>query len=99
LLGGYVEHFFRVDVPKLELNEDAVFHALFRAAPDPDAILGAPLKSALHVAIDSIAARYRYWSGVAQTRAFVIEHGVERALQQIASAVETPAAEAMNEHE
>ena len=38
--GGALDTFFRTDLPRLELSDDAVFHALLRGAPDLDRELG-----------------------------------------------------------
>ena len=56
LEGGYVEAFFRNDVPRLELAEDAVYHALVRSAPDLDRELGEPLARAATDALTALAA-------------------------------------------
>ena len=50
--GGYVEAFFRNDVPRLELAEDAIYHALYRSAPDLDREVGDPLAQRRHRCAD-----------------------------------------------
>jgi tetratricopeptide (TPR) repeat protein/GTPase SAR1 family protein len=88
LAGGYIESFFRNDVPKLELNVDAVFHALFRGAPDLDRQLGEPLAAASTNVIRSVATRIAYWGEVANGRVFVLEAGILRALDEIGEALD-----------
>ena len=60
LRGGYVEQFFRNALPKLDIAEDAIFHALYRDAPDVDALIARPLDAfsqrVLEVVIDQLAA-------------------------------------------
>ncbi|MBL9013637.1 MAG: dynamin family protein [Myxococcales bacterium] len=85
LEGGYVEAFFRNDVPRLELAEDAVYHALVRGAPDLDRELGEPLSRAATEALAALAARIDHWGAVVDVQAFDLEVGIGRALE-IASA-------------
>ena len=81
LEGGYVEAFFRNDVPRLELAEDAVYHALVRGAPDLDRELGEPLERAATDALSALAARLEHWGAVIDVHAFDLEVGVGRALE------------------
>jgi len=81
LEGGYVEAFFRNDVPRLELAEDAVYHALVRGAPDLDHELAEPLERAATDALTAIAARLAHWGAVIDVHAFDLEVGVGRALE------------------
>jgi Tfp pilus assembly protein PilF/GTPase SAR1 family protein len=81
LEGGYVEAFFRNDVPRLELAEDAVYHALSRAAPDLDRELGEPLARAASDALTALARRLEHWAAVIDVHAFDLEVGVGRALE------------------
>jgi tetratricopeptide (TPR) repeat protein len=81
LEGGYVEAFFRNDVPRLELAEDAVYHALVRGAPDLDRELGEPLARAATDALTTLAARLDHWGAVVDVRAFDLEVGISRALE------------------
>ena len=87
LQGGYVEAFFRNDVPRLELSEDAVYHALVRGAPDLDHELGDPLTRAATDALTTLALRIDHWSAVVDVQAFDLEVGVGRALEIAASRV------------
>ena len=79
--GGYVESFFRNDVPRLELAEDAIYHALYRASPDLDREIGEPLTRAGSDALDAIAARLEHWAAVVDVQAFDLEVGLGRALE------------------
>jgi tetratricopeptide (TPR) repeat protein/GTPase SAR1 family protein len=81
LEGGYVEAFFRNDVPRLELAEDAVYHALIRGAPDLDRELADPLERAASEALDALASRLAHWGAVLDVQAFDLEVGVGRALE------------------
>jgi tetratricopeptide (TPR) repeat protein/GTP-binding protein EngB required for normal cell division len=81
LEGGYVEAFFRNDVPRLELAEDAVYHALVRNAPDLDHELGEPLERAATDALTALADRLAHWGAVIDVHAFDLEVGVGRALE------------------
>ncbi len=81
LEGGYVEAFFRNDVPRLELAEDAVYHALVRGAPDLDRELGEPLARAATDALTALAGRLEHWGAVVDVQAFDLEVGITRALE------------------
>ena len=85
LEGGYVEAFFRNDVPRLELSEDAVYHALFRGAPDLDRELGQPLARAATEAFAALARRLDHWGAVVDVQTFDLEVGVGRALEHVAA--------------
>jgi len=81
LEGGYVEAFFRNDVPRLELAEDAVYHALVRGAPDLDREIAEPLERAAIDALTAVADRLAHWGAVIDVHAFDLEVGVGRALE------------------
>jgi tetratricopeptide (TPR) repeat protein/GTPase SAR1 family protein len=81
LEGGYVESFFRNDVPRLELAEDSVYHALVRGAPDLDRELGEPLERAATEALAALARRLEHWGARVDVQAFDLEVGVGRALE------------------
>ena len=85
LEGGYVEAFFRHDVPDLDLSEDAVYHALVKNAPDLDHELGDPLTRAASEALATLARRLDHWSAVVDVQGFDLEVGVARALELAAS--------------
>jgi tetratricopeptide (TPR) repeat protein/GTPase Era involved in 16S rRNA processing len=83
--GGYVEAFFRNDVPRLELAEDAVYHALVRGAPDLDRELAEPLARAASDALAALAGRLDHWGAVVDVLAFDLEVGIARALELAAA--------------
>ena len=87
LAGGYVEAFFRVDLPKLELTEDAVYHALIRGAPDLDSELATPLARAGETAIGAVSARLQHWAGVADVTAYDLEISLIQLLDQMSAAL------------
>jgi tetratricopeptide (TPR) repeat protein/GTP-binding protein EngB required for normal cell division len=87
LEGGYVESFFRNDVPRLELAEDAIYHALYRAAPDLDRELGDPLARAASDALDALARRLEHWGAVVDVQTFDLEVGISRALEIVAARI------------
>jgi tetratricopeptide (TPR) repeat protein/GTP-binding protein EngB required for normal cell division len=81
LEGGYIDSFFKNDVPRLELSEDAIYHALYRSAPDLDHEIGEPLERAAVEALGAIAGRLDHWCAVAGVQALDLEVGVARALE------------------
>ena len=81
LEGGYVDSFFRNDVPRLELSEDAIYHALYRSAPDLDHEIAEPLEKAAVEALHAISGRLDHWSAVASVQAYDLDVGVVRALE------------------
>jgi len=81
LEGGYIDAFFKNDVPRLELAEDAIYHALYRSAPDLDHEIGEPLERAAVEALTAIAGRLDHWCAVAGVQALDLEVGVARALE------------------
>ena len=85
LEGGYVDAFFKNDVPRLELAEDSIYHALYRSAPDLDLEIGEPLEKAAVEALSAIAARLDHWSSVADVQALDLEVGVARGLELASS--------------
>ncbi len=93
LEGGYVDAFFRRDLPKLELGEDAVYHALFRDSPDLDAATAVPLAAAGSAALDRLAERFDHLADLAELVALDLEVGPARALAALAdrlAALEPP---------
>jgi Tfp pilus assembly protein PilF/GTPase SAR1 family protein len=85
LEGGYVDAFFRNDVPRLELSEDSVYHALVRGAPDLDRDIAAPMERAVTEVMAALAHRLDYWSGVVEIVEFDLEIGLGRILSDISS--------------
>jgi hypothetical protein len=82
--GGSIESFFRNDVPRLELAEDAVYHALIRGAPDLDRQIALPLARAGGDAIAAVAARVDHWGGVADVLAYDLDVSLVRTLEELA---------------
>jgi len=89
--GGYVDAFFRSDLPKLQLDEDSVYHALFRSSPDLDNEIATPLLAAGQHALDALAERLTHWAGVAEVMAYDLEVGAARTLAAIDEAGRGPA--------
>jgi tetratricopeptide (TPR) repeat protein/GTPase SAR1 family protein len=85
LEGGYIDAFFKNDVPRLELAEDAIYHALYRSAPDLDHEIGEPLERAAVEALTALAGRLDHWCAVAGVQALDLEVGVARALELASS--------------
>ncbi len=82
--GGYVANFFRHELPKLELVEDAAYDALVRGSPDLDAELALRLATAGTTAISALGDRLAHWADVAEVMAYDVEVGVGRALDELA---------------
>lgn len=85
LEGGYVDAFFRRDLPKLDLVEDAVYHALFRDSPDLDSATAVPLATAGSAALERLAERLDHMAELAELGAFDLEIGPARALAELAA--------------
>lgn len=83
--GGAIDTFFRVDLPRLELTEDAVFHALYRGAPDLDRELGGSLAGACGAAIRAVHARLEHWAAAADVRAWELAVGARDLLDDVAA--------------
>ena len=69
----------------LELAEDAIYHALYRSAPDLDREVGDPLAHAATDALTALALRLDHWRAVVDVRMFDVEVGVVRALEILGS--------------
>lgn len=85
LRGGFVDHFFRSDLPKLELNEDAIYHALFRAAPELDAEISVPLANAGGRLLGELARRLEQLAGLADVDATEMDGGLGQALAKLSA--------------
>jgi tetratricopeptide (TPR) repeat protein/GTPase SAR1 family protein len=88
LEGGYVDAFFRRDLPKLDLEEDAVYHALYRDSPDLDAAIAVPLAAAGGAALDRLADRLDHMAELAELAALDLEIGTGRALAALGQRLE-----------
>ncbi|RMH45061.1 MAG: hypothetical protein D6689_00795 [Deltaproteobacteria bacterium] len=88
LRGGAVDRFFRDALPKLQLTEDNVYHALYRDAPDLDAELGEPLARAGADALAALADRLDALAAVADAAAYDADAGTLAAIEAIARATE-----------
>jgi len=83
LEGGMVDNFFRRDLPKIGLDEDSVYHALYRDSPDLDAAIAVPLAETGAQALDRVADRLAHLAERAEVRAFDLEVGIARALERL----------------
>lgn len=83
LAGGFVGKFFEVRLPKMSLDEDSVFQALFHDAPDLDTEIALPLARAGTLALQTLSQRLVHWSGVAEVLAYDLESGLLRALDSL----------------
>jgi tetratricopeptide (TPR) repeat protein len=81
--GGYVESFFKNDLPRLELAEDPTYHALVKAAPDLEREIAVPLARAGAAALDALAERLRHWAAVADGATYDLDVGIGRALDSV----------------
>jgi hypothetical protein len=85
LEGGYVESFFKNDLPRLELAEDPTYHALVKSAPDLEREIATPLTRAGAAALEALAARLRHWAAVADVVTYDLDVGISRALDSAAT--------------
>lgn len=79
LAGGVVDAFFRNDLPRLALEPDTVHHALFRAAPDLETLVAAPLARAGQLALGDAADAIERAAQRHDVAAYTLEIGLERA--------------------
>jgi hypothetical protein len=82
LRGGYVSTFFSRDLPKIELDEETIYQALYHASPDLDAIIALPLAHAVADALSGLADRLEHLADVADLHGFDLDVGIVRALEQ-----------------
>jgi len=90
LVGGYVESFFRNDLPRLELAEDPTYHALIRSAPDLEREVALPLARGGAGALEAIARRLEHWAGVADAASYDLDVGIIRALDSVTARLAGP---------
>jgi hypothetical protein len=87
LEGGTVDSFFRRELPRIDLEEDAVYHALYRDSPDLDAAIALPLAEAGCAALERLEGALERLAGGDEVRAFDLEVGVARALARLGSRI------------
>ena len=85
LRGGYVDRFFRQDLPKLDLTNDNVFHALFSSAPDVERILASQFNDLLREAIAETTSHLAKNSDLFAIQAEELDRGVIELLTQAKS--------------
>jgi hypothetical protein len=78
-----VDHFFNSDLAKLELSEDAVYHALFRAAPETDAEISIPLATSGGRLLAGLAQRLEDLANDAEIEAFEMDAGLRQAVTSL----------------
>lgn len=83
LRGGFVDRFFSNQLPSIELQEDAVYHALFRSAPEVDVEFAVPLESAGGQLLGDLASRLEDLANRAEVRAFEVDAGLQQALDAL----------------
>jgi tetratricopeptide (TPR) repeat protein len=83
LRGGFVDHFFSSQLPSIELQEDAIYHALFRSAPEVDREFSVPLESAGGQLLGDLATRLEDLANRAEVRAFEVDAGLQQALDAL----------------
>lgn len=84
LAGGAVDAFFRSDLPRLALEPDTVRHALFRAAPDLEVLVAAPLARAGQRALGDAADAIERAAQRHDVAAYASAVGLERAFDTLA---------------
>ena len=87
LRGGYVEQFFLAALPKLDVAEDAFFHALYRDAPDVDALIGGPLEQFGDRALEAIIERLEALTSALSVLDLDLEVGTLTPVERIAEAI------------
>ncbi|MCP4445865.1 MAG: hypothetical protein GY811_11055 [Myxococcales bacterium] len=83
LRGGFVDRFFSNQLPSIELQEEAIYHALFRSAPEIHAEFSEPLASAGGQLLGDLATRLEDLANRAEVRAFEVDAGLQQALNAL----------------
>jgi GTPase Era involved in 16S rRNA processing len=83
LRGGSVDDFFARTLPRLSLDEDAVYHALVRGAPDLAVELLAPLADAGESALRALATRIDRTAAAADLERFELADILVAALDRL----------------
>jgi GTP-binding protein EngB required for normal cell division len=85
LAGGAVDAFFRNDLPRLALEPDAAYHALFRAAPDLERLVTEPLTAEVQATLHATAAALERRAAAADVASYDLDVGLGAALDTLAS--------------
>lgn len=80
LRGGFVDNFFQVELAKIDLNEDAIYHALFRSAPELDRQLSLPLANAGGELLGELSSFLQSQSDIAEVKFLATDSGLQRAI-------------------
>ncbi len=83
LRGGFVDRFFSNQLPSIELQEDSIYHALFRSAPEVDEEFSVPLSRAGGGLLGDFAARLEDLANRAEVHAFEVDAGLQQALHAL----------------
>ncbi len=90
LAGGAVDAFFRNDLPRLALEPEAAYHALFRAAPDLERLVAAPLTLSAAAAFTAVAATLLQRARAADVGVLDLDVGLGGALAELAERFSAP---------
>jgi len=85
LAGGAVDAFFRNDLPRLALEPESVYHALFRAAPDLERLVASPLAVATTTALAEVGASLARRARAVEVSLLDLDVGLGRALDLLAA--------------
>ena len=85
LAGGAVDSFFKNDLPRLALEPDAAYHALFRAAPDLERLVSDPLTLSATEALGDLAAELDRRARAADVGVLDLDVGLGLALDELAA--------------
>lgn len=90
LQGGRVDDFFSRTLPRLDLDEDSVYHALVKDAPDLEAELVAPLAQHGAAALRELADRLEQIADFADLASFELRHALVVAVDRFETATRGP---------
>ncbi|MBZ0231526.1 MAG: hypothetical protein K8M05_04190, partial [Deltaproteobacteria bacterium] len=85
LAGGAVDAFFRNDLPRLALEPESAYHALFRAAPDLESLVSTPLAVATTSALADVGASLARRARAVEVSLLDLDVGLGRALDLLAA--------------
>ncbi len=80
LRGGFVDHFFEIELAKIDLSEDAIYQALFLAAPELDSQISMPLARAGEQLFGTLARRLEQLSELEEVAALEMDSGLHQAV-------------------